>query len=131
MIFPNLCVKDLPRSTAFWTALGFSFNAQFTNEQAACMIVNDLSSVMLLSEPFFRGFTSRQPCDTATHTEVFLAIELGSRDAVVAMVETALANGATQVQGPVDHGFMFQWSFYDLDGHHWEPFYMDPAYVQP
>lgn len=131
MIFPNLAVRDLPRTKQFWTALGFTFNAQFTDEKAACMIVNDLASVMLLSEPFFKGFTTRQVCDTTTHTEAFMALSLDSRDEVRQMVEAALANGGTAAQPPQDHGFMFQWSFYDLDGHHWEPFYMDPSFVQP
>lgn len=130
MIFPNLAVKDLPRTKAFWRALGFSFNTQFTDDNAACMIVNDLACVMLLAEPFFKGFTSRQVCDTATHTEAFLALELDSRAEVETMVATALANGGTAAQPPKDHGFMFQWSFYDPDGHHWEPFFMDPSYVQ-
>jgi predicted lactoylglutathione lyase len=131
MIFPNLAVKDLPRTVAFWSALGFSFNAQFSGETAACMIVNESASVMLLTEPFFKGFTTRQICDTSTHTEAFLALALESRDDVTKMVEAALANGGSPAQPPQDHGFMFQWSFYDLDGHHWEPFFMDPAHVQP
>ena len=131
MLFPNLAVKDLAHTKAFWSALGFTFNAQFTDDNAACMVVNEYTSVMLLAEPFFRGFTTRQICDTATHTEAFLALELDSRDEVKTMVEAALANGGTPAQPPRDHGFMFQWSFYDPDGHHWEPFYMNPAYVQP
>lgn len=130
MIFPNLAVKDLPRTKAFWAALGFQFNAQFTDDNAACLIVNDLASVMLLTEPFFKGFTARQICDTATHTEAFLALSLDSREEVVTMVETAIANGGAAAQPPKDHGFMYQWSFYDPDGHHWEPFYMDPTFVQ-
>jgi uncharacterized protein len=131
MLFPNLAVKDLARTKAFFSALGFSFNAQFTDDNAACMVVNDLTSVMLLAEPFFKGFTSRAICDTATHTEAFLAISLDSREAVTQMVETALANGGRAAQPPKDHGFMYQGSFYDPDGHHWEPFWMDEAHVEP
>lgn len=131
MLFPNLPVQDLARSKAFWTALGFGFNAQFTDDNAACMVVNESTSVMLLSEPFFKGFTTRQICNTATHTEAFLALGLDSRAEVTAMVEAAIANGGSPAQPPQDHGFMYQWSFYDPDGHHWEPFYMNPDYVQP
>lgn len=130
MIFPNVSVKDLARSKAFWTSLGFSFNPQFTDDKAACMIVNELACVMLLTEPFFKGFTTRQIADTSTHTEAFLAISCDSREEVTRMVETALANGASPAQPAHDHGFMFQWSFYDPDGHHWEPFWMDAAYEQ-
>lgn len=127
MLFPNLAVKDLDRTKAFWTALGFSFNAQFTDDKAAALVVNELASVMLLSEAFFAGFTDRARCETATHTETLLALSLESREEVVAMVETALAHGGSAARPAKDYGFMFQWSFYDPDGHHWEPFWMDPA----
>ncbi|WP_306522809.1 VOC family protein [Gemmatimonas sp.] len=131
MIFPNLAVKNLAHTKAFWSALGFHFNPQFTDDNAACMVVNDHASVMLLAEPFFKGFTTRQICDTATHTEAIVALLLDSREEVTQMVEAALANGGSPAQPLQDHGFMFQWSFYDPDGHHWEPFYMNPAHGQP
>lgn len=130
MLFPNLAVKNLAHTKAFWSALGFGFNPQFTDDNAACMVVNEHASVMLLAEPFFAGFTTRQICDTTTHTEAFLALSLDSREEVSQMVEAALANGGSPAQPPQDHGFMFQWSFYDPDGNHWEPFYMNPSHVQ-
>jgi len=94
------------------------------------MIVSDKAYVMLLSEPFFKGFTSNGVCDTATHTECFLAISCDSREAVDAMVNTAIASGGRNAMPPQDHGFMYGWSFYDLDGHHWEPLWMDPSVPQ-
>lgn len=131
MLFPNLAVRDVKTSMDFFSALGFSFNPQFTDENAACMIVSDLACVMLLKRPFFEGFTDRQVCDTGTHTEAFLALSLDSREEVTRMVEAALAHGGSAAQPAKDHGFMFQWSFYDPDGHHWEPFWMNPGHVQP
>jgi uncharacterized protein len=131
MLFPNLAVKDLERTKTFFGALGFAFNPQFTDQNAACMIVNEQAFVMLLREDFFRGFTTRKIADTSTHTEAFLAFSCESREEVTRMVEIALANGGSPAQPPQDHGFMFGWSFYDPDGHHWEPFWMDPAAAQP
>jgi uncharacterized protein len=131
MIFPNLAVADVERAKQFFSALGFSFNPQFTDHNAACMVVNELACVMLLKAEFFRTFTMRTLVDTRTHLESLIAIELESRDAVDAMVTTALANGGQPAMPPQDHGFMYQHSFLDPDGHQWEPFYMDPSHVQP
>ena len=125
-IFVNLSVRDLGRSVAFFKALGFSFNPKFTDDKAACMIVSDQSSVMLLSEPFFKTFTTRAICDTATHTEGLFALSCDSKADVDAIVEKAIAQGGTHAMDRQDHGFMYAWSFYDLDGHHWEVFWMDP-----
>ncbi len=130
-LLPNLAVRDLERTKAFFAALGFAFNPQFTDGNAACLIMNEQAYVMLLQAPFFQGFTSRQLTDTSTHTEVLLAFSCESREEVTRMVELALANGGSAARPPQDHGFMYAWSFYDPDGHHWEPFWMDPAAVQP
>ena len=127
LIFVNLAVKDLDRSKAFFDALGFSFNPQFTNEQGASMIVNDGAFVMLLREDFFKTFTKRQVCDTRTHSEGLFALSCTSRAEVDQMVKTALAGGGQPAMDATDHGFMYGWSFYDLDGHHWEVLWMDPA----
>lgn len=126
-IFVNLPVKDLPRTVAFFTALGFSFNPQFTDENATCMIVSDDIFVMLLVEPFFQGFIDKPVSDAHRQTEVLLALSLDSREEVDALTAKALAAGARETQPPRDHGFMYQRSFADLDGHQWEPFFMDEA----
>jgi uncharacterized protein len=89
MIFVNPPVRDLDRAKAFVSRLGFAFNPRFTDDKAACMIVSHEASVMLLIEPFFRTFTNREPCDTRTHVEGFLALSCGSRGEVEDMVRTA------------------------------------------
>ena len=125
-IFVNLPVRDLKRSMDFFSKLGFEFNPQFTDQKAACMIVNEAASVMLLSEPFFRTFTKREICDPNSHTETLLALSCSSRGEVDRLVNTALASGGKRAMDPQDHGFMYGWSFYDPDGHHWEVVWMDP-----
>jgi uncharacterized protein len=129
-IFVNLPVRDLKKSMAFFAALGFEFNPQFTDEKAACMVLSDEGFVMLLSEPFFRTFTKRQPCDTTSHTEGLFALSCESRAEVDELVKKAIAAGGQHAMDAQDHGFMYGWSFYDLDGHHWEVLWMDPKVVQ-
>ncbi len=129
-IFVNLAVRDLKKSMAFFSALGFSFNPKFTDDNAACMVVSDEGFVMLLGEPYFKGFTRRELCDTSTYTEGLFAFSCDSRADVDALADKAIAGGGSQAMAPQDHGFMYSRSFYDLDGHHWEPFWMDPAAAQ-
>lgn len=124
-IFVNLPVRDLERSVEFFTRLGFTFNPQFTDESATCMVVSEEAFVMLLVEPRFRDFTDRQICDTATRTEGIFALSAESRAEVDQMVDTALAGGGSVAKPPQDLGFMYLRSFYDLDGHHWEVLHMD------
>ena len=130
MMFVNLPVSNLDRSVAFFTELGFTFDPRFTDENATCMIVSDQAFVMLLSEPFFRGFTKNQICDTSTHTEAIFALSCESKVEVDQIVRKAIDAGGRHALDPVDHGFMYNWSFYDLDGHHWEVLWMDPKAVQ-
>ncbi len=130
MIFVNLPVRDLQKSMEFFTALGFTYNQQFTDDKAACMIISDQAFVMLLSEPFFRGFTKNQICDTSTHTEALFALSCESRAEVDQIVRKAIDAGGRHALDPQDHGFMYSWSFYDIDGHHWEVLWMDPKAVQ-
>jgi predicted lactoylglutathione lyase len=125
-MFVNLMVRDLEKSMQFFSTLGFSFNPRFTDQNAACMVVNDQAFVMLLAEPFFRGFTRREPCDTSQATEGLFAISCTSRADVDRLVQTAIDGGGTHAMDPQDHAFMYGWSFYDLDGHHWEVFWMNP-----
>lgn len=129
-VFINLAVRDLEESKGFFGKLGFTFNPKFTDEKAACMVLSEEAYVMLLSEPFFRGFTKREICNTGTHTEGLFALSAESREEVDALVKTAFEAGGTPAMEPQDHGFMYGWSFYDLDGHHWEVFWMDPKAAQ-
>ncbi len=128
--FLNLSVKELPKTMAFFTALGFGFNKQFTDENAACMIISDDAYVMLLTEPFFGRFTNQAICDTTTHTEALVALSCESRAEVDTMLQQVVDAGGREAMPLQDHGFMYSRSFYDLDGHHWELFWMDPNTIQ-
>jgi predicted lactoylglutathione lyase len=131
MMFVNLPVRDLRKSINFFSRLGFGFNRQFTDDKAACMVISSQAYVMLLTESFFRTFTDRELCDTAHHTEGLFALSCESRAEVDRLVKTAIAGGGSPAKDPQDHGFMYGWSFYDPDGHHWEVMWMDPAAIQP
>jgi predicted lactoylglutathione lyase len=93
------------------------------------MVVSEEAYVMLLNEPFFKTFTKRAVCDTSTHTEGLFALSCESREEVDAIVKRAIEAGGSHAMDPQDHGFMYGWSFYDLDGHHWEVLWMDPKFV--
>lgn len=127
LTFINLPVKDLKASMAFFSKLGFSYNPLFTNDDAACMIVSEQSFVMLLRKPFFETFTTRTVGDAHQQTEVLVAFSCSSREEVDTLTNAALAAGGKEAMPPQDLGFMYNRSFYDLDGHHWEPLWMDPA----
>jgi uncharacterized protein len=130
-LFVNLPVKDLPKSRAFFNALGFEFNAQFSNDLAASMVLGPDNYVMLLTEPHFQTFAKKRAiCDTSKATEAILCISAESRAEVDQLVNKALEAGASKAEDPQDHGFMYGWSFHDLDGHAWEVMWMDPAAVQ-
>lgn len=129
-IFVNLPIEDLDRSKAFFQTLGYTVNEQFTDAKAACIVISETIYVMLLTKPFYRGFLSKDLCDTATHNEVILALSVDDRDGVDAMVARALAAGGRAPLPPRDHGFMYQHGFEDPDGHVWEVFWMDPTVPQ-
>jgi predicted lactoylglutathione lyase len=129
-LFVNLPVRDLERSKEFFTKLGFEFNPMFTNEQGACMVISEDAFVMLLTEPHFQSFTKKSICDATRQTETINALSCASRQQVDATIEAALAAGGKAAMPPQDLGFMYNQSFYDLDGHHWEVLWMDPAALQ-
>ncbi|MBE4716770.1 VOC family protein [Pseudarthrobacter sp. AB1] len=126
-IYVNLPVKDLKRSVDFFTALGFSFNPDYTDENATCMIINDNAFVMLLVEGFFKTFTSRDVADATSSTEAIVAFSVDSKEDVDATVRKALAAGGAPSQEVQDYGFMYNHSFQDLDGHLWEVLWTDAA----
>lgn len=130
MIFVNLPVKDLSASTAFFEALGFSKNSQFSDENASSIVISDTIHVMLLTEPFFKGFTRKDIADSTTSTEAMIALSADSRDAVDELADKAIAAGGQTATDPQDHGFMYGRSFYDLDGHHWEVMWMDSSAIE-
>ncbi len=128
-IFVNLSVKDLPKSKAFFASLGYSFNPQFSNDDGACMVISDTIYAMLLTEPFFKKFTSKELVDAKKATEVLVCLSADSRAAVDEIVRKAVAAGGRIYNEPQDHGFMYGHGFEDLDGHQWEFAFMDPNYV--
>ncbi|AYG83058.1 hypothetical protein DWB77_05250 [Streptomyces hundungensis] len=129
MIFVNLPVKNLDRSKDFFGKLGYSFNPQFTDENAGCLVISETIYAMLLTEPFFKGFTNREIADTATTVESIVCLSADSREEVDRLVDTALASGGSPAQDTMEQGPMYGRSFLDPDGHHWEVMYMDPAAV--
>jgi uncharacterized protein len=129
-IFVNLPVKDLQASMGFYKKLGFTFNPQFTDDTAACMVISPDIYAMLLTEPKFKMFTPKAIADAKTTSEVLTALSLENKDAVNKITEAAIAAGGREPRPPQDLGFMFGRAFEDLDGHIWEPFWMDPAAIQ-
>ena len=128
-IFLNLPVKDLNRSVQFFTKLGFTFNPQFTDERATCMIISEDIFVMLLVEEFFKTFTNKELADTSRSTEAIICLSADSREKVDEMVNKAFEAGAAASNFDQDQGFMYGRSFQDLDGHLWEVMYMDPSAI--
>jgi len=126
-IFVNLPVQDLKKSMAFFSSLGFTFNQQFTDDTAACMIISDDIYTMLLTHAKFKEFTPNPICDATKSTEVLVCLSRDSRAAVDEMVRKAVAGGGKTYNQPQDHGFMYGHGFQDLDGHIWELIYMKPS----
>lgn len=129
-IFINLPVENLDKTVEFFTKLGFTFNKQFTNEKATCMIVEENIFVMLLVEEFFKTFTKKELIDRKTQVGQLISLNMESKEAVNSFVENAIKNGGTQASEPTDNGFMYQNSFDDINGYTWEIFWMDENYVE-
>lgn len=126
-IFVNLPVKDLKKTTEFFTKIGFTFNPKFTDENATCMVIGENIFAMLLVEKFFKTFTKKNLSDTAKSTEVINALAVESKEKVDEMVKRAIKAGGKEHRAPQDHGWMYGRSFEDIDGHLWEVFYMDQS----
>jgi uncharacterized protein len=129
-VFINLPVADLPKSIAFFKALGFSQNLQFSNDAGACIVVSDTIFIMLATHAQFRDFTPKAICDTSKAVEVLLNLSCESREEVDGLVAKALAAGGSTYDKPEDLGFMYSHSFVDPDGHGWGLFYMSEVPAQ-
>jgi uncharacterized protein len=129
MLFVNLPVADLEASKAFFAAMDFEFNPQFTDENAACMIVNDQTNVMLLTKAHFSSFTDKPIVDARSQVQTLLSFSADSREEVDELADKAVANGGKETKEPQDLGFMYQRSIQDLDGHVWEIGHMDMSKV--
>ena len=123
-VFINLPISDLPRSLAFFKALGFSHNPQFTDDTAACIVISEHIHVMVLTHAKFREFTPKTICDTSKSIEVLNCLSCDSRAEVEDLVRKAAAAGGSIYAEPKDYGFMYQHSFADPDGHCWELVHM-------
>lgn len=129
-IFVNLPVKDLNHSMNFFKAVGYSFNPQFTDETAACMVISEDIYTMLLTHPKFKEFTPNAICDATKSTEVLVCLSCDSRAKVDELVKKAVSAGGKTYAQPKDYGFMYQHGFQDPDGHLWELIYMEPSAVK-
>jgi predicted lactoylglutathione lyase len=126
-IFVSLPVGDLEKSKAFFAALGFAFDAQFTGEHAASIVVNDDAQVMLLTRPQFEQLSPLPAADARAVKEVLISLSCESRAEVDALVAKAVAAGGKSHNAAQDHGFMYDHDFIDLDGHAWGVFWMNPT----
>ena len=129
-IFVNLPVKDLNKSMTFFINLGYTFDARFTDETAACLVISDDIFAMLLTETKFREFTPKPLCDATQSTEVLICLSCETRTQVDDLVRRAITAGGTTYADPRDYGFMYGHGFQDLDGHIWELIYMEPAALE-
>ena len=130
-IFVNLAVKNLDKTKEFFSKLGYTFNQQFSDEKAACMVISETIYAMLISEAYFKTFIpNKEISDTSKSKEVLLALSADSRQQVDKLADKAIAAGGKNFRDPDDHGFMYSRSFEDLDGHVWEVFWMNPEHVQ-
>jgi uncharacterized protein len=125
MIFVNLPVADLDAAKAFYEAIGAVNNPQFTDETAACMVFSDTIHVMLLTHDKYAQFTDKTIADAHKTSQVLIAISADSRAGVDEIAGKALAAGGREPREAQDYGFMYSRTFEDLDGHTWEPMYMD------
>jgi predicted lactoylglutathione lyase len=128
-LFVSVPVNDLQRSIEFFEALGFTFNQQFTDATATCMLVGEDAYFILLTREKFASFTKRPIGDARKAVSVGLSISAESREEVNEIVKKAITAGGTEAMGPEDHGFMYSWDFFDLDGNQWGIFWMDPAAI--
>lgn len=126
-IFVNLPVNDLRKSIAFYTELGYSFNPQFTDETATCMIISENIYAMLLTHTKFKSFTTKEICNTKKYTGALISLSCEKRAQVDELVGKAIAAGGTTSSEPTDYGFMYQHDYEDLDGNGWGLFWMDPS----
>lgn len=129
-MFVNLPVTDLKKTKAFYEALGFTFNPQFTDDTAACMVISEHNYAMLLTHAKWKQFTSKSIPDAHETAGVLIALALESKQAVDELAAKAVKAGGREPSPKRDYGFMVQRTFEDLDGHTWEPFFMDPAHVR-
>jgi predicted lactoylglutathione lyase len=130
MIFVNLATNDIDASKKFFTELGYTINAQFSDEATASVVISDTIIAMLLTKEKYAQFTKKEIVDSTKASEVLIALSAESREKVDELVDRAVAAGGSLSGETQDHGFMYGRAFDDLDGHTWEVAWMDPAVVE-
>lgn len=120
MMFVNMAVADLPKAMAFWRALGFDFNLDYTDDTAACLVLSETNFAMIMTHEKFTGFAQVGPADTSKARECMVALQVETRADVDRIADAAAANGGAAHGEPQDHGFMYYRAFTDPDGHIWE-----------
>jgi len=131
MIFVNLPITSLARSRAFYEALGFSINPQFSDDTSACVVISETIYLMILEHEKFAGFAPRPIADAQAATGAMYALTCDDRAGVDAMVAAAIAHGGSDTGKVQDmEGFMYSRTILDPDGHVFEPFWMNPAAVE-
>lgn len=130
MIFVNIPITDVPRSRAFFSGLGYSFNEQFSGDDNLCLVVSDSIYVMMVKPEFLAGFLDKPVGDPKQSVTALISLNFDSAQAVRAHCEKAFELGGRNYKEPTDLGFMFQWGFEDPDGNIWEAFWMNPDHVQ-
>lgn len=129
-VFINLPVADLPKSMEYFRQLGYTFNTQFSDDTAACLVISEHIFAMILTHEKFKSFITTEISNAKKQTEVLIALNQDSREKVNEIAGKALAAGGTAFSEPKDYGFMYMRTIQDLDGHVWEYFWMDPSFVQ-
>ena len=130
MIFVNLPINDVEATRAFFTGLGYSFNEQFSDDKALCLVISENIFAMLVKPEFLNTFLDKPVGDPKQAVTTIISLTFDSRDEVIAHCEKAFSLGARNYKEQVDHGFMLQWGYEDLNGNIWEAIWMDPAAVQ-
>lgn len=131
MLFVNVPVRDLPAAMAYYKAIGFDHNPQFTDETAACVVISDTIFVMLLTHHKFKQFSPNPIPDPKAETGALYALSMDSRDQVDAIAKAGLAAGGTEFRPAQDMGFMYSRAIADIDGHVWEYVWMDMSGEPP
>ena len=130
MIFVNLPINDVEATRAFFTGLGYNFNEQFSDDKALCLVISENIFAMLVKPEFLNTFLDKPVGDPKQAVTTIISLTFDSRDEVIAHCEKAFSLGARNYKEQVDHGFMLQWGYEDLNGNIWEAIWMDPAAVQ-
>ena len=129
-LYVQLPVADLERSTAFFAQLGFRCDPMSGDGTSACLLVGEQAAIMLLGHETFAQYAHLPTGDPTTHAQALYCFGVSTREEVDTVADAALAAGASEADGPEDHGFLYTRSFVDLDGHPWQVMWMDPAAAQ-